>query len=97
MTRRCEVLRRIQNEEFVEISPEDASRLGIEDNEEVVVLSRRGEVTCKARVTDRSAKGTVFMTFHFAETPTNQLTNPGLDPDCGIPELKVCAVNVRKT
>jgi predicted molibdopterin-dependent oxidoreductase YjgC len=32
------------------------------------------------------------LSFHFAETPTNILTNPALDPVAKIPELKVCAV-----
>jgi len=36
------------------------------------------------------------MTFHFAESPTNLLTNPVLDPVSKIPELKVCAVKVKK-
>jgi len=38
----------------------------------------------------------IFMTFHFKESPTNILTNPALDPVSKIPELKVCAVNVKK-
>ncbi len=97
MTRRCEVLRNIVNQEFVEINPDDAVGLGIEDGEVVVIMSRRGEVTARTRVTDKSPRGVVFMTFHFSETPTNQLTNPETDPDCGIPELKVCAVKIKKT
>ena len=36
------------------------------------------------------------MSFHFAETPTNILTNPAVDPVAKIPELKVCAVRVEK-
>ncbi len=36
------------------------------------------------------------MTFHFAESPTNQLTNPALDPVAKIPEFKVCAVRVER-
>jgi predicted molibdopterin-dependent oxidoreductase YjgC len=34
------------------------------------------------------------MTFHFAETPTNELTNPAYDPVAKIPEFKVTAVKV---
>jgi predicted molibdopterin-dependent oxidoreductase YjgC len=37
------------------------------------------------------------MTFHFAETPINVLTNPALDPIAKIPELKVCAVKLEKS
>jgi anaerobic selenocysteine-containing dehydrogenase len=36
------------------------------------------------------------MSFHFAESPVNALTNPALDPVAKIPELKVCAVNIEK-
>jgi predicted molibdopterin-dependent oxidoreductase YjgC len=36
------------------------------------------------------------MTFHFAESPTNQLTNNALDPESKIPETKVCAVRIEK-
>jgi predicted molibdopterin-dependent oxidoreductase YjgC len=38
----------------------------------------------------------VFMTFHFAESPTNQLTSPVLDPMAKIPGFKVCAVRIEK-
>jgi len=41
--------------------------------------------------------GVISMTFHFAESPTNLLTNPALDPASKIPELKVCAVKVEMT
>jgi assimilatory nitrate reductase catalytic subunit len=36
------------------------------------------------------------MTFHFAESPTNELTNPVLDPVSKIPEFKVAAVRVER-
>jgi predicted molibdopterin-dependent oxidoreductase YjgC len=38
----------------------------------------------------------VFMTFHFAESAANILTNPKLDPISKIPEFKVSAVKVQK-
>ena len=56
----------------------------------------QGQVTAKAKVTKSSMKGVVFMTFHFAESATNLLTNPALDPVSKIPELKFCAVRVEK-
>jgi formate dehydrogenase major subunit/formate dehydrogenase alpha subunit len=36
------------------------------------------------------------MPFHYAESPANRLTNPVLDQDAKIPELKVTAVQVEK-
>jgi len=53
-------------------------------------------VIAKAKVTDISPPGAIFMTFHFAESPTNVLTNPALDPVSKIPEFKVCAVRIEK-
>ena len=97
MTRRVEGLTILRSEELVEINPEDASALGIADGERIKVISRRGEVVARAKVTEVSPVGVVFMTFHFAESPTNVLTNPALDPVAKIPELKVCAVRIEKT
>ena len=70
--------------------------LGIEDGDLVEVASRRGTVRAKAKITEKSSEGVTFMTFHFAETPTNVLTNPALDPVAKIPEFKVCAVKLSK-
>ena len=96
MTRKTEGLNILGPEERVWINPEDAQSLGIADGEMVTVTSRRGTVEARARVTDRSQKGVVFMTFHYAEASANVLTNPALDPVCKTPELKVCAVKVQK-
>jgi predicted molibdopterin-dependent oxidoreductase YjgC len=96
MTRKVEGLNIFHNEELVAISPADAAELGIADGDTVRVFSRRGDVTAKAKITERAPKGTIAMTFHFAETPTNEITNPVLDPICKIPELKVAAVRVEK-
>ena len=58
------------------------------------VVSRRGKIEVDARVTDICMPGVVSMTFHFADTPTNVLTNNAVDPVAKIPETKVCAVRV---
>ena len=97
MTRKVKGLNLFKREEQVEINPKDARRLDISDNDTIKVISRRGEVTARARVTEVSPAGVVFMTFHFAESPTNVLTNPAVDPIAKIPELKVCAVRIEKT
>jgi predicted molibdopterin-dependent oxidoreductase YjgC len=94
MTRRVAGLTELRNEEKLEVHPEDAVRLGVADGRAVRVTSRRGSVTARARVTDACPEGTVFMTFHFAESPTNRLTINALDPESKIAELKVCAVRV---
>ncbi len=96
MTRKIHDINYIRGEELVEMNPEDACTLGIEDGSIVEVSSRRGRVKARAKTTEKSPKGVVFMTFHFAETPTNVLTNPALDPVAKIPEFKVCAVKLNK-
>jgi len=97
MTRKVAGLNSIEPEGVVEISPEDASQLGIAQGDKVKVSSRRGEVIAKAKVTKAVPTGMVFMTFHFAESAANILTNPELDPVAKIPEFKVAAVRVEKT
>ncbi len=96
MTRKVDGLNVLRPHELVEINPNDAAALGIADGQTVRVSSRRGEVTARAKVTEVSPPGVVAMTFHFAESPTNVLTNPALDPVAKIPETKVCAVRVEK-
>jgi formate dehydrogenase alpha subunit len=78
----------------VEIHPEDAAQLEVADGQSVRVRSRRGEVVAKARLTRRSPRGTIFMTFHYAEAAANLLTIDAVDPVAKIPEYKVAAVNV---
>ena len=96
MTRKCKHITSEINEGFVEIHPEDAKKLNIKDKELVRVSSRRGEVKVKAKITENIKKGVVFMPFHFAECAANILTNTALDPNCKIPEFKVCAVRIDK-
>ena len=96
MTRKVKGLNVLNGEELVQINPEDANKLGIDDGELVRVISRRGEVTAKSKVTEASPVGVVTMSFHFTETRTNIITNPALDPVSKIPEIKVCAVRVER-
>ncbi len=96
MTRKVRGLNVFRGEELVMMNPADAEALNIDDGEMVKVTSRRGTVNAKASVTESSPKGVVAMTFHFAESPTNELTNPAYDPVAKTPELKVSAVRVEK-
>jgi predicted molibdopterin-dependent oxidoreductase YjgC len=83
--------------ETLDISPEDARRLGLSDGDPVRVSSRRGSVVAPARI-DRSLRsGTVFMTPHFQdEVAVNSLTIDATDPRSGTAELKACAVRVER-
>jgi formate dehydrogenase alpha subunit len=97
MTHKVAGLDALAPEERVEINPNDAAQIGIDDRDWVTVSSRRGEVRARARVTPRIIQGVVFMTFHYAEALGNVLTNPALDPVAKIPEFKVCAVQVERS
>ena len=96
MTRKVADLNVLHEEELMMINPSDASKLEIEDREIVEIVSRRGRTRVKAKVTDICPPGLVSMTFHFFESPANELTNAALDPLAKIPETKVCAVKVSK-
>ncbi len=96
MTGRVAGLEQLAPEERVELHPDDAARLGVDDGDWLRVSSRRGQVDARAWVTDRVGHGVVFMTFHYADALTNALTNTAMDPIAKIPELKVCAVKVEK-
>ena len=96
MTRKVRGLDALDGEGVLEINPKDASLLGLDDGEMVRVISRRGAVSAKAKVTEITPAEVVTMNFHFAESPTNQLTNSAVDPVAKIPEYKVCAVRVEK-
>jgi formate dehydrogenase major subunit len=92
MTRRTDTLSREVPEAYVEIHPEDAARLGVRSGARIVLETRRGRIEAVAKVTERVARGTIFVPFHFSESCANVLTNPVLDPASKMPEFKVCAV-----
>jgi formate dehydrogenase major subunit len=83
--------------ESLDLSPEDAGKLGVGDGDPVRVTSRRGSVVAPARI-DRSLRaGLVFMTFHFQdEVAVNLLTIDETDPKSGTAEFKACAVRVER-
>ncbi|TDC82125.1 molybdopterin-dependent oxidoreductase [Actinomadura sp. 7K507] len=94
-TRRVPALAEAAPGPFVELHPDLAARLGIEDGGQVRVESRRGTATVRARLTGAIRHDTVFMPFHWAgEGRANLLTNPALDPVSRMPEFKVCAVRL---
>jgi predicted molibdopterin-dependent oxidoreductase YjgC len=81
-------------EALMEINPADAARLNIEDGSPVRVTSRRGSIVLRARVTQKTTPGVVFIPFHFHEAAANLLTQDVIDPQAKIPEYKASAVRV---
>lgn len=96
-TRRVAALRRAAPEAFVELHPDLAARLGIDDGDQVLVTSRRGELRAPARLSAGIRPDTVFAPFHWAGAArANSVTNDAVDPISGMPEFKICAVRVEK-
>jgi formate dehydrogenase alpha subunit len=94
MTRRTDNLL-LDPEERIELHPDDARRLGVEDGSAVTVSSHHGEIIVTAAVTERSAPGQAFMAFHFPGALANRLTSDSRDETTSCPEYKVTAVRVR--
>jgi formate dehydrogenase alpha subunit len=94
LSRRSPGINELYPEGTVEMNPIDAIRLGFDEGNMAKVTSRRGTLVAKVKVTERSPKETVFMTFHFKEAAANLLTIAALDPVAKIPEYKICAVKV---
>lgn len=108
-TKRIAQLHEMVPENYVEIHADDATALRVVTGNLVRVTSRRGSITLKCRVTGTVARGQVFMLMHFGDldpidvaenggrrVATNRLTINWVDPVCGQPIYKHCAVNIAK-
>jgi formate dehydrogenase alpha subunit len=80
----------------LEIHPEDGAPLGISDGDRVRLTSPRGQIETKARISDRIARGMVYLTPSFYDIELNRVLYPGFDPLAGTPEYKACAVKVER-
>src|SRR5881398_3547892 len=94
MTRRASGLDQREPTPIVEIHPDDARELGLEDGDLARLTSRRNTMVSSCRISARVARGQVFVPFHFREAAANLLTNPVLDPYAKMAELKCCAVRL---
>ncbi|MGH7606893.1 MAG: molybdopterin oxidoreductase family protein, partial [Gemmatimonadales bacterium] len=94
MTRRASGLDAREPTAIVEIHPADAAALGVAEGALVRLTSRRNTMVTACRISDRVARGQVFVPFHFREAAANLLTNPVLDPYAKMAELKICAVRI---
>lgn len=94
-THRVAELERLVAEPYVELHPVLGYRIGVPDGARVRLTSERGRVEATARWTDAVRPDTVFMPFHWSGIGSvNQVTTDATDPISGMPEFKVCAVDV---
>jgi len=84
-------------EDVLEIHPHDAENRGIRDGDRVALMSRSGETTLRAHISERVQPGVVYTTFHHPETGANVVTTEFSDWATNCPEYKVTAVEVRPT
>jgi len=96
MTRRVRPIEAHAGEPYFEITPEDAKKLCISDRELVKIVSRRGSIMIRARITKKVPGGTIFIPMHYREAAANIITNDAADPYAKTPEFKVCAVRIEK-
>ena len=94
MSRRTPTLHSEVPKNYCQVNPKDAASKNIREGTKISLSTRRGTIEAKAQVTDDVPEGLVFLPFHFHESCANKITNPALDPACGMPEYKICAVNI---
>ncbi len=89
-------------EAFLEINPLDAKTRNITEDTLVEVVTRRGHVRVKAKITEDIKQGVVFLPMHWGKVlnndlnRANNLTNNLVDPKSKEPDFKYCAVQVQK-
>ena len=88
--------RTLHTTDSLQISPADASRLGVEDGEEVRLRSKQGAAELPISISSNVKPGEVYTTFHNARVFLNQITTSEVDRYTKTPEYKVTAVNIEK-
>ncbi|MEZ6093424.1 MAG: molybdopterin-dependent oxidoreductase [Pirellulaceae bacterium] len=98
MTRRIPELSRAMPSAYIEIHPEDASKLKIKNGDKVKVESRRGSLVIQAWINGRGKppEGTVFIPFFDETLMANDLTLDAIDPFSKQPDYKKSAVRIGK-
>ena len=88
-------------EPFVALHRADAERFGIKDGQMVVVRSRRGRATLRARISTEVAEGVAFAPFHWGSLhlppgagALNAVVTRAIDPTSRQAELKASAVRL---
>ena len=81
-------------EDVLEIHPADAEERGVRTGDVVTLASRVGATTLHAVVSDRTAQGVVYTTFHHPVSGANVVTTEHSDWATNCPEYKVTAVQV---
>ncbi|UOG74947.1 molybdopterin-dependent oxidoreductase [Hymenobacter tibetensis] len=87
---------------FLELHPQDAAALAVEEGDLVTVESRRGSVRVAARLSSGIRSGVVFLPMHWGKQlgsdlhRANNVTSGAVDPISKEPDFKFCAVQLTK-
>ncbi|TGO05284.1 Assimilatory nitrate reductase large subunit [Serinibacter arcticus] len=96
-TRRVAELVASAPEPLLEIHPLLADLLDVEPGDLVRLTTPRGTAVARAHLTTDVRPDTVFLPFHWSGAGSaNRLTTDATDPISGMPEFKVCAVEVAR-
>jgi len=93
MTRRTPN-RELTGRDVIEVNPADAAALSLHDGGLVRVTSQWGETKVYLRTSERVRPGSAFLSFHYADSHTNRLVGPHVDPKSKCPEYKLTAVRI---
>ncbi|MCA1963553.1 MAG: nitrate reductase [Prosthecobacter sp.] len=80
------------SELMLDLNPEDAAMLGVQDGQRVRVISKRAELTALTRLTSCVKPGEVYLPMH--DGRVNQLTHASFDPLSRQPSYKHSAVRL---
>jgi nitrate reductase NapA len=98
MTMRVPQLRGAMPNSYCEVNPEDAAAAGIGNGDNIIVSTRRGEITLTAWINGRGRppKGSLFVPFFDEKRRINNITLDAFCPISKEPDYKKCAAQIRK-
>jgi formate dehydrogenase major subunit len=82
--------------DFLDISPDDARRLGLRAGDSVRIRSRHGEAVLPLQISSALKPGQLFATFQTDKSNLNYVTSPHCDRFVQTPEYKVTAVRIER-
>jgi formate dehydrogenase major subunit len=86
----------LHGDDYLDISPQDADRLGLAEPCRVRLVSRYGETELPVRRNPNMKPGELFATFHTTQVALNRVTSSHRDHQVDTPEYKVTTVRIEK-
>jgi nitrate reductase NapA len=98
MTMRVPQLRGAMPNAYCEIHPDDAAAALIGNGDDIIVSTRRGEITLTAWINGRGRppRGSLFVPFFDEKRLINNITLDAYCPISKEPDYKKCAARIRK-